>query len=393
MSHTIPNDTSTPPSHVRGIRPRHWWLVALLVIVVLLAGGTLLTWQFVVVPQLSCSKSADVSRSGAMTEFCFPYNVQRLGDSMTAGPDGNLWFTDSRTGKIGRITPEGTITEFAVPSPPATANYANYYRIVRGPDGNLWFNEENKIGRMSPRGDVQEFALPQGSGVVANITAGPDGNIWFSESIGHGRQDFVGVDKIAKMTPSGHVTEFSLPFPGQGPRDVTFKGVLGLAPGSDGNVWFVEGTYPIAAIIGRITPAGQFTEFTVAGDSSSLEALTTGPDGNVWFIDVNGLVGRITPAGVIKLFQVVDPRAVDSVAIGMGPDGNVWFSVQRDKIVRITPSGVMTQFPLPHTGDVTGITAGPDGGVWFLLNVREYDFPAVIIAGNIRGTRIVRVTP
>jgi virginiamycin B lyase len=346
MSHTISNDSSTPPSHVRGIRPRHWWLVALLVIVVLLAGGTLLTWQFVVVPQLSCSKSADVSRSGAMTEFCFPYNVQRLGDSMTAGPDGNLWF-----------------------------------------------NEENKIGRMSPRGDVQEFALPQGSGVVENITAGPDGNIWFSESIGHGRQDFVGVDKIAKMTPSGHVTEFSLPFPGQGPRDVTFKGVLGLAPGSDGNVWFVEGTYPIAAIIGRITPAGQFTEFPVAGDSSSLEALTTGPDGNVWFIDVNGLVGRITPAGAIKLFQVVDPRAVDSVAIGMGPDGNVWFSVQRDKIVRITPSGVMTQFPLPHTGDVTGITAGPDGGVWFLLNVREYDFPAVIIAGNIRGTRIVRVTP
>ena len=30
---------------------------------------------------------------------------------ITAGSDGNLWFTESADGKIGRITPAGTITE------------------------------------------------------------------------------------------------------------------------------------------------------------------------------------------------------------------------------------------------------------------------------------------
>src|SRR5262249_23331445 len=31
---------------------------------------------------------------------------------ITAGPDGNLWFTEQIGDKIGRITPSGTVTEF-----------------------------------------------------------------------------------------------------------------------------------------------------------------------------------------------------------------------------------------------------------------------------------------
>src|SRR5262249_24995658 len=67
-------------------------------------------------------------------EFLLPTGVGRpIG--ITAGPDGNLWFTES-VGKIGRITPAGTITEFPIP----TAGSAPY-RITAGPDGNLWFTE------------------------------------------------------------------------------------------------------------------------------------------------------------------------------------------------------------------------------------------------------------
>ena len=35
---------------------------------------------------------------------------------ITAGPDGNLWFTEDVVDKVGRITPDGVITEFALPS-------------------------------------------------------------------------------------------------------------------------------------------------------------------------------------------------------------------------------------------------------------------------------------
>ena len=46
-------------------------------------------------------------------------------------------------GRIGRITPAGVITEFAIPTPFAGPN-----RITAGPLGNVWFTETygNKIG-------------------------------------------------------------------------------------------------------------------------------------------------------------------------------------------------------------------------------------------------------
>jgi streptogramin lyase len=49
---------------------------------------------------------------GSITEFSLPFGSAPFG--ITAGPDGNLWFTES--GKIGRITPSGTITEFSLPA-------------------------------------------------------------------------------------------------------------------------------------------------------------------------------------------------------------------------------------------------------------------------------------
>ena len=59
--------------------------------------------------------------------------------------------------KIGRISPSSTIKEFPVP----TAN-GGVYVITAGPDGNLWFTEgtANKIGRISPSGTIKEFPVP-----------------------------------------------------------------------------------------------------------------------------------------------------------------------------------------------------------------------------------------
>jgi streptogramin lyase len=79
--------------------------------------------------------------------------------------------------QIGRIDPLGNITEFGgVTGSPS--------RITAGPDGNLWFTEpfrfDNRIGRITTAGVITEFQLtspasPQG------IVAGPDGNLWFTE--------------------------------------------------------------------------------------------------------------------------------------------------------------------------------------------------------------------
>ncbi|MGH7867215.1 MAG: virginiamycin B lyase family protein, partial [Candidatus Dormibacteraceae bacterium] len=116
-----------------------------------------------------------------MTLFTVPGgNSQPYG--ITTGPDGNLWFTElingsngriSPGGKIGRITPSGTITEFAMPTPNSEP-----WGITRGPDGNLWFTDVsgNKIGRITTSGRVTEFDMPDRLGV--GIVTGPDGNLW-----------------------------------------------------------------------------------------------------------------------------------------------------------------------------------------------------------------------
>ena len=63
---------------------------------------------------------------------------------ITAGPDSNLWFTEYKGNKIGRITTAGVITEFPIPTAGSDPR-----GITAGPDGNLWFTEfsGNNIGR------------------------------------------------------------------------------------------------------------------------------------------------------------------------------------------------------------------------------------------------------
>ena len=88
-------------------------------------------------------------------------------DGITAGPDGNLWFTEygvpgsPPAPRIARITPAGSVTEFSAGITPES----DPGDIVVGADGNLWFTEvdqtngnySGKIGRITPSGAVTEF--------------------------------------------------------------------------------------------------------------------------------------------------------------------------------------------------------------------------------------------
>src|SRR5262249_8615852 len=86
--------------------------------------------------------------SAGLTPSSGPFGI-------TAGLDGNLWFTESIGNRIGRITPTGTITEFSVGLTPGSRPVA----ITAGRDGNLWFTELDggRIGRITPTGTITEF--------------------------------------------------------------------------------------------------------------------------------------------------------------------------------------------------------------------------------------------
>ena len=84
--------------------------------------------------------------------------------------------------------------------------------IVHGPDENLWFAEfsTSRISRITPTGTITEFTLPVGSGGFSDpedITAGPGGALFFT--------DF-GRDQIGRITTGGQITQFNLPT-GRGP--------------------------------------------------------------------------------------------------------------------------------------------------------------------------------
>jgi autotransporter-associated beta strand protein len=296
-----------------------------------------------------------ITPAGAITEFSSGAFANSYPDGITAGPDGNVWFTELNGDRIGRITPAGVVTEY---SGGITAG-SGPSNITPGPDGNLWFTEyyKNRIGRITPAGVVTEFSV--GFATTFNmdgITAGPDGNIWFTET---------NASRIGRITRTGVVTEF-------GAGISASSGPSNIAPSPDGNLWFTEYN---GNRIGRITPSGAVTEFGAGISAGSMPyGITAGSDGNLWFTEEKGnRIGRITPAGVVTEFSP-GIAASELFSITAGPDGNLWFT-QPGLVSRITTAGIVTGFGASGS---TRITAGPDGNLWFTENL---------------GNRIGRITP
>jgi virginiamycin B lyase len=147
--------------------------------------------------------------------------------AITAGPDGNIWFTEigHAGSSIGRISTSGTITEFLLPS---TNTFPS--SITARPDGNLWFtvigtnNGPSEIGVITPQGKIHEFTLSHA--ILGSITRGPDGNLWFTAF------QYGGTGKIERITTAGKISDFPLPTSGNGPTSITF--------GTDHTLWFIE---------------------------------------------------------------------------------------------------------------------------------------------------------
>jgi streptogramin lyase len=286
---------------------------------------------------------------GGIVEFPVPTPTTFTMSGITAGPDGNLWFTESGgsegtfigVGKIGRITPCGAITEFPTPNP-----FAGPLGIVAGPDGNLWFTEwdGNSIGKITLSGVITEFPVLSAFSNPVGITLGPDNALWFTMFSG---------ENVGRIDTAGVVTEFP-----------AVSGGRGITAGPDGNLWFaVRGA---TDEIGRMTTAGTFTSFPLPPGSDAFY-IVSGPDGNLWFTEPGpNKIGRMTPVGSVTEFPIPTAGSFPT-QITTGSDGNLWFLERTsNKVARITTAGVITEFPLPTAAATPfPIAAGPDGNVWF----------------------------
>jgi len=271
----------------------------------------------------------------------YPVGFETWG--MTAGPDGNVWFTAAFEDAVGKITPGGGVTVYPVPTHGAAVG-----SITTGPDGNLWFTEGlgDKIGRITPAGDVTEYPLPSPSSGPAGITAGPDGNLWFTEST---------PSAIGMINPTTHaITEFSAGL------NAGSRPGASIVVGPDGALWFMDGGTTQA--IGRIDPTTHaITEFSVGlSPGAALGRVAVGPDGSLWFGD----------KGTSKAIYVMNPttHAITAFAAGLnpgsapggissGPDGNVWFTDQgtTKALGRIGVGAAAASVTAPSVGGSGGV--------------------------------------
>ena len=261
---------------------------------------------------------------------------------LALGSDKNVWFTELNFSKIGRIKPNGAVSEFVLPGGHFGAG------IAAGATGTLWFTEFGAgfIGKITTTGTVTEFPAPA-SAFTEGICKGPDGNMWFTDSNNNA---------VGKITPTGNVTEFPLLTNGANPRSIV--------TGPDGNLWVVE-TGPEA--IARVTPTGTVTEFKGAGDNAY--AITVGANGKLYASSANG-IWQITTAGAITE-SIFSGGPTVWTHIILGPDKQMWMTSQAfGALIEFNPSthkfssSIQPDIVNGSPGVISGLTIGSDGDVW-----------------------------
>lgn len=257
--------------------------------------------------------------------------------TLTEGPDGNMWYTDSSVTKIGKVTPEGNVSEFS----PGLTGVA--LSITSGPESKLWFTEKaaKKIGSIETSGAGLAECTVEGE---PESIAAAGGNLWFT---------FIPTvapttRRIGKLVPGGGcgITEF---IPGTTPGYASTSVAATIIAGGDGNLYY--GTIGSTKSIGKITLPGEtFTEFTVNGSGSGQPySLTYGGDGRIWFAATNTTkpteerIGAITTDGVTTNYYNtglggLGAGGANLTGFATGADGNVWVREpnERNERQRIT---------------------------------------------------------
>ena len=221
-------------------------------------------------PNVGMLKKFKIEKSGHIFETIMDHvNVRDL----MLGADGNIWYAGDNA--VSKITPDGKkIVRYPVCTESETCMLMG---LSSDANGNIWFTEydANVIGKITVDGTITKYTVPTLNSNPSFITLGSDRNMWFTEANGN---------KIAKINPNtGTITEYEIPTKDSEPAQIT-KGI-------DGNIWFSEHH---GNKIGRISMNGEITEYPIPTTDSHPMGITTGADGNIWFVEqAGGRVGKL----------------------------------------------------------------------------------------------------
>lgn len=162
-------------------------------VLLLLVGGGLIAYQ-----ALAPSGCGAVTKStastyhswklqfGAVTEYCLASPV-RSANGVAVGPDGSVWFGEQSLPGIGRLFPNGTVSEFAWPEANGSGGAVGGYKTgiwgIALWEGMVWGTDSvgNSIVGYSPsNGTFRTLTLPIPRSQPYTLTTGPDGALWFT---------------------------------------------------------------------------------------------------------------------------------------------------------------------------------------------------------------------
>lgn len=271
-------------------------------------------------------------------------------NGLAQGPDGTIWYTGTIgnaahwESRIGRVGPSGPVSEAPMPGGLPAA------RITVGPEGDAWLlSGKAEVVRLTPSGAHSQVAIAPRGEITGHATAARDGGIWFTT-----RGGGAGPDTIGRIDTGGVVTEFPLPQPGSQPA--------AIVEASNGDAWFTEYS---GDRIGRMTPSGQLTEFTLP-EGSRPSGIAADTHGDIWFTEQGpGRIGRIDAAGKLTQFEL--PADVFPGEIAAASDGRLWFiEWKHGAIGHLTPAGRFREVTLPdRESDAEEVIAGSEGDVWY----------------------------
>ncbi len=161
----------------------------------------------------------------------------------------------------------------------------------------------------------------------------------------------------AQAAPVGKLKQFKVPTAGSSPEHIT--------QATDGNFWFTlsDPNANVPSQIGRITPAGDITEFDPACNGCILNDIIQGPGDVLYYNSNDPFLGRITTSG--KILKPIAMPESDVLAGNLAAHGDeIWFTdFNNDSLWRYdVVSEQFTQFAVPEPSDVVVDEAGI---VWF----------------------------
>ena len=262
------------------------------------------------------NKIGRITTAGVITGVRDSDRQQPAGSDIAWGPTATSGSRSTPGNKIGRITPAGVITDSRF-RPPAAARFG----ITAGPDGNLWFTGVSRQQDRPDHAGRSDHRVPGPTAAAQPADhAGPrreplvhrdrrqqdrpdharrrdhrvrdpdgqrpaDGNRIRAPTGTSGSPKFSG-DKIGRITPAGVITEFPHPDGGQ-------HALMGSPPAPTAT----SGSPSTSATgSGGSRPRARSPSSRFRPRAASPTDIATGPDGNLWFTENGGnKIGRISP--------------------------------------------------------------------------------------------------